>query len=312
LAQVERLPEHAPERAPELGLRSAPKPPFPSRLEWFEQVGSTNDVVAGWLRDGVPEVCVAAAEEQTAGRGRNGRTWNAPRGAALLCSLGFRPPWLEPERPWRLAAIVSLAMADAAEHIAGLAPGAIRLKWPNDLVIATDPAGAVVSDPAALETSEDLVVRKLAGVLGETDGLGTDDARAVVGIGVNAGWNRADFPPELEASMTSLLDVSGGRPIDARALLDAFLARLEPAVNVLRAGRFDVAAWTSRQLTNGRLVRLERPDGTGEIVRALGVDGASGALVVAEPGADGVAGADGGERHVLVGEIRHLRVGGLV
>ena len=302
MAEAERLPERAHERGP----RSLPEGPFPSRLEWFEQVSSTNDVVAGWLRDGVPEVCVAAAEEQTAGRGRSGRAWSSPRGTALLCSLGFRPTWLEPERPWRLAAIVSLAMADTAERLAGLAPGAIRLKWPNDLVIATNPAGAVVSDPSGLEGSEDLVVQKLAGVLGETDGLGTDDARAVVGIGVNAAWNRADFPPELEAGMTSLHDASGGRPIDPRALLDAFLARLEPAVNALRAGRFDVVAWTSRQLTNGRLVRLERPDGTGETVQALGVDGASGALVVAD------AGADGRERHVLVGEIRHLRVGGLV
>lgn len=302
MAEAERGPRSAPERGP----RSAPGGPFPARLEWFEQVGSTNDVVAGWLREGVPEVCVAAAEEQTAGRGRNGRTWNAPPGAALLCSLGFRPTWLEPERPWRLAAIVSLAMADAAEHLAGLAPGAIRLKWPNDLVIAADPAGVIVSDPTDLETSEDLVVQKLAGVLGETDGLGTDDARAVVGIGVNGGWNRGDFPPELAVGMTSLLDASGGRPIDPRALLDAFLARLEPAVHSLRAGRFDAAAWTARQLTNGRAVRLERPDGTGETVQALSVDGASGALVVADPG------ADGGERHVLVGEIRHLRVGGLV
>lgn len=279
---------------------------FPSRLEWFEQVDSTNDVVAGWLREGVPEVCVAAAEEQTAGRGRNGRIWSAPRGAALLCSLGFRPTWLEPERPWRLAAIVSLAMADAAEESAGLAPGSIRLKWPNDLVIATEPSGAVVSDRSRLQAPEDLVVRKLAGVLGETDGLGADDARAVVGIGVNAGWRREDFPPDLEAGMTSLLDASGGQPVDPRALLDAFLARLKPAVDSLRAGRFDTAAWTSRQLTNGRPVRLERPDGTGETLLAIGVDGASGALVVADPD------ADGGRRHVLVGEIRHLRVGGLV
>ena len=306
MAQAERLPDRADEHAPERGPRSLPEGAFPSRLEWFEQVGSTNDLVAGWLRDGVPEVCVAAAEEQTGGRGRSGRIWSAPRGAALLCSLGFRPTWLEPERPWRLAAIVSLAMADAAEHLVGLALGAIRLKWPNDLVIATDRAGAVVSDPAGFETSGDLVVQKLAGVLGETDGLGTADVRAVVGIGVNAGWNRADFPPELEAGMTSLLDASGGRPIDPRALLDAFLARLEPAVNALRAGRFDTAAWTLRQLTNGRLVRLERPDGTVETVQALGVDGASGALVVADPR------AAGRERHVLVGEIQHLRVGGLV
>jgi BirA family biotin operon repressor/biotin-[acetyl-CoA-carboxylase] ligase len=302
VAQVEQLPVQLPVRPP----RNVPERRFPSRLEWFERVGSTNDVVAGWLREGVPEVCVAAAEEQTAGRGRNGRTWRAPRGAALLCSLGFRPTWLEPERPWRLAAIVSLAMADAAEAASGLGPGAIRLKWPNDLVIATDPAGTVVSDPASIEAANDLAVRKVAGVLGETDGLGTDAARAVVGIGVNAGWRREAFPPDLEAGMTSLHDASGGRPIDPRVLLDTFMARLEPALTALQAGRFDVASWTSRQLTNGRPVRLERPDGTGETVRALGVDGASGALVVADPR------ADGGERHVLVGEIQHLRVGGLV
>jgi BirA family biotin operon repressor/biotin-[acetyl-CoA-carboxylase] ligase len=306
VAQAERVPEQQPESVPERLPGRVPEIPFPSRLEWFEQVGSTNDVVAGWLLDGVPEVCVAAAEEQTAGRGRSGRTWNAPRGGALLCSLGFRPTWLDQERPWRLAAIVSLAMADAAEAHAGLAPGAIRLKWPNDLVIATDPTGAVVSDPTGLEASTDLAVQKLAGVLGETDGLGTGEARAVVGIGVNAAWKRDDFPPELETGMTSLYDASGGRPIDTRILLDAFLARLAPAVTALRAGRFDVVAWSSRQLTNGRPVRLERPDGTGETVQALGVDGASGALVVADPR------ADGGERQVLVGEIRHLRLGGLV
>jgi BirA family transcriptional regulator, biotin operon repressor / biotin---[acetyl-CoA-carboxylase] ligase len=296
VAQTERVPD--PERLPLAAV--------PSRLEWFEQVGSTNDVVAGWLRDGVPEVCVAAAEEQTAGRGRSGRTWSAPRGAALLCSLGFRPAWLEPEQPWRLAAIVSLAMADAAEAHAGLPAGAIRLKWPNDLVIATDATGSVVSDPSGIEASTDLVIRKLAGVLGETDGLGTDEAKAIVGIGVNAGWSREAFPAELEQGMTSLHDASGGQPIDPRALLDAFLTRLEPAIAALRAGRFDVSAWTARQLTNGRPVRLEHPDGSGETVQALGVDGASGALVVADPR------ADGGERHVLVGEIRHLRVGGVV
>ena len=103
--------------------------------ERFDRVGSTNDVVRGWLADGTPEVCLAVAAEQTAGRGRDGRTWVAPPGAALLLSLGFRPTWLAPESVWRLAAIASLAMADAAEAVAGLAAGTIRLKWPNDLVL---------------------------------------------------------------------------------------------------------------------------------------------------------------------------------
>lgn len=261
---------------------------FPSRLEWFDCVESTNDVVAGWLRDGVPEVCVAAADEQSAGRGRNGRSWTAPSGAALLCSVGFRPTWLDPERAWRLAAIVSLAMADAAEAEAGLTPGTIRLKWPNDLVIETD------------------AVRKLAGVLGETDGLGTTDARAIIGIGINGAWRREDFPSELSPSMTSLGEAAGGLPIDRYALLTRFVKRLEDSVEALRDGHFDADGWSTRQLTNGRPVRLEQPNGRAETVLAVGVDPETGALLVSG------GSAEAPPRPVLVGEIRHLRIGGLV
>jgi BirA family biotin operon repressor/biotin-[acetyl-CoA-carboxylase] ligase len=261
---------------------------FPSRVEWFDRVGSTNDVVSGWLADGLPEVCIAAADEQTAGRGRSGRSWTAPSGAALLCSAGFRPAWLLPDRVWRLAAIASLAMAEAAESTAGLRSGTIRLKWPNDLVIETD------------------AVRKVAGVLGETDGLGTPDVRAVIGIGVNVGWARADFPPEIADSMTSLAEASGGLEIDRRDLLDAFIERLGPKFEALRVGEFFAPAWIERQLTNGRQVRLDLPDGGFESVEAVGVDAESGALIVADPGAAGEV------RPVLVGEIRHLRVGGTI
>ena len=280
-----------------------PEPVFPSRLERFDVVGSTNDVVAGWLRDGTPEVCVAVADAQTAGRGRQGRTWTAPAGAALLCSAGFRPSTLAPERLWRLAGTVALAMADAAEDVAGLGEGTIRLKWPNDLVVVFGAsgrplgAGAILAGEAAGSD-----VRKLAGLLGESDGLGTPDVRAVVGIGINADWPRDAFPAALAGAMTSLREASGGRPIDREALLDGFLGRLETRYAALADGYFDVAGWTARQLTNGRPVRLERPDGTTETVRALGVDATTGALVVeARPGA--------GERQVLVGEIQHLRLG---
>lgn len=261
--------------------------PFLSRSERFAAVGSTNDVVRDWLAEGTPEVCLAVADEQTAGRGREGRTWVAPAGAALLLSLGFHPTWLDPDRVWRLAATVSLAMADAAEEVAGLKDGAIRLKWPNDLVVEVD-------DPTA--------IRKLAGVLGESSGLGTNDPCVVVGIGLNADWAAADFPPDLAAGMTSLREASGGRPIDMIALLDAFTGRLEVRIEALRGGRFDVADWTARQLTTGRRVRLVGVDGAAEEVLAVGVDAASGGLAVADPA------APGGERHVVVGEITHLRL----
>jgi BirA family biotin operon repressor/biotin-[acetyl-CoA-carboxylase] ligase len=269
---------------------------FLARRERFASVTSTNDVVREWLADGTPEICLAVADEQTAGRGRDDRTWVAPRGAALLLSLGFRPTWLAPESVWRLAAVVSLAMADAAEGVAGLPAGTIALKWPNDLVVASpDDAGPL----------------KLAGVLGESVGLGTTDPRVVVGLGINADWPEDAFPTELAGSMTSLraaadAAVAAGvtaadRTIDTDALLDAFLAHLEPLVAALRAGTFDSAAWAARQVTTGRTIRLERSGGS-ETVLATGVDTASGALLVADDS------MPTRERPVLVGEITHVRL----
>lgn len=271
-------------------------PDFLSRQERFPVVGSTNDVVRGWLAEGTPEVCLAVADEQSAGRGRDGRRWVAPPGAALLLSLGFRPTWLAPTQVWRLAATISLAMADAAEEVAGLPDRAIRLKWPNDLVIET--IGLAV--PIAPQVATD--VRKVAGVLGESEGLGSDDPRVVIGLGLDTDWAAADFPADLADTMTSLREASHGRPIDHVALLDAFLGRLEVRLAALRGGRFDIADWAGRQLTTGRPVMLVDPAGVGTTVRALGVDAASGALVVE----DGTS--PDGERLVVVGEIRHVRL----
>jgi biotin-(acetyl-CoA carboxylase) ligase len=188
-------------------------------------------------------------------------------------------------------------MADAAEEVAGLPDHAIRCKWPNDLVVET------VGSAIPLAPQRPTEIRKLAGVLGETGGLGGDDPWAVVGLGLNTDWRAADFPAELATTMTSLREASSGRPIDHAALLDAFLGRLEVRIEALRGGRFDVGDWTARQLTSGRDVDLVAPDGSVETVRALGVDVSSGALVVAGPGGD-----DDAERHVLVGEIRHVRL----
>ena len=183
-----------------------------SRVEHFASVTSTNDVVRGWLAAGKPEVCVAVADEQTAGRGRNGRAWVAPLGSSLLASLGFRPTWLPPADSWRLAALVAMAMADAAEDHAGMTEGAIRLKWPNDLVIVGGgPDALLVGDLSADEARQrqagPITLQKLAGILGETDGLGTEDPRVVIGIGLNADWDDAEVPAELPAELPSRAQV---------------------------------------------------------------------------------------------------------
>ena len=281
---------------------------FLSRHERFRSVPSTNDIVRSWLIAGTAEVCLAVAGEQTAGRGRSGRTWVAPSGAALLLSVGFRPGYLAADRLWRLAAVVSLAMADAAEEVAGLAVGRLRLKWPNDIVAEVAAGSGAANASAASGSATGSAIgaparlRKVAGVLGETEGAGSADALAIVGIGINADWPSGRFPEELAGSMTSLHEVSGGRPIDAEQLLDAFLVRLEPRVLALRDGHFDVAGWHDRQVTTGRMVRLEGFGGNAEDLRAVGVDGATGALLVEDPATPGT------EREVLAGEIVHVHV----
>jgi BirA family transcriptional regulator, biotin operon repressor / biotin---[acetyl-CoA-carboxylase] ligase len=251
---------------------------FLARQERFAVVGSTNDVVRGWLAEGTPEVALAVADEQAQGRGREGRTWTAPRSTGLLLSLGFRPTWLAPELAWRIAATAGLAMAEAAEATAELQTGTIRLKWPNDLVL-DGPDGWL----------------KLGGVLGETEGLGTADPRVVVGMGINADWARADFPVDIAPGMTSLREAAGGRRIEPNGLLEAFLPRLESGIEALREGRFPAGEWQARQATTGRRVRLELPNGPAEDVLATGVDPETGALVI-----------DHGRR-VLSAEVRHVR-----
>jgi biotin-(acetyl-CoA carboxylase) ligase len=94
--------------------------------------------------------------------------------------------------------------------------------------------------------------------------------------------------------MTSLREVARRR-IDREELLDAFLGRLEVAIDAFREGQFDAAGWTERQVTTGRDVDLIAPDGTTTTVRATGVDPHTGALLVED-------------RPVLVGEIRHVRL----
>lgn len=276
---------------------------FISRLERFRSVDSTQRIVREWLEDGSRGVCVAVADEQTQGRGRQGRDWSAPVGAALLVSAGFTPRHLPLAHAWRLAATAALAMLDAGEDVAGLRDGTLWLKWPNDLVAdGTDgrllKVAGVLGEIAARAADAGSLADAV--IPADSHGRGTEPmvAHAVIGLGVNADWAAADFPPHLADSMTSLRELSGGRPIDAGTLLDAWLLRLEPRMEALEAGSFDAGAWSTRQVTTGRHVEVELAVGS-LVGMASGVDPDSGALLVA---------SDGAPRAVESGEVVRCRV----
>jgi BirA family biotin operon repressor/biotin-[acetyl-CoA-carboxylase] ligase len=120
----------------------------------FESLDSTNRWLLEEARTGAPSGLVAVADHQTEGRGRLGRTWDAPPGSSLLCSVLLRPV-LPPDRLHLVTAAVALAGVTAA-GVVGAAP---VLKWPNDLLLDG---------------------RKLAGVLAEAE-----LPAVVVGIGMN-------------------------------------------------------------------------------------------------------------------------------
>jgi BirA family biotin operon repressor/biotin-[acetyl-CoA-carboxylase] ligase len=174
-------------------------------------------------------------------------------------------------------------MRDAAEEAAGLADGTIWLKWPNDLVAIVEGRGVV----------------KVAGVLGESVSSARRVQSAVIGIGVNGNWRAADFPWLLAATMTSLRQLSGNRPIDHAALLDSFLARLEPRYEALLDGSFDAAGWSVTQITTGRQVVVDVA-GESLLGTGAGVDPESGGLLL------DVAG--GGRRVIDSGEVTRCRV----
>ena len=135
-------------------------------VEVVDRTGSTNADLLDRALGGAPEGVVLAAEEQSAGRGRMGRTWVSPPRAALTFSLLVRPATVPPARRGWLPLLAGVAVASAVTAVTGVQT---RLKWPNDVLVG----------PA-----------KLAGILAEAAG----DA-IVVGVGLNVSAEPGELPP---------------------------------------------------------------------------------------------------------------------
>ena len=157
------------------------------------ETGSTNADLLQEARAGAAEGLVLAAETQTAGRGRLGRSWSSPPRAALACSVLLRPAAVPPAARGWLPLLTGIAVAAALRAEAGVPAG---LKWPNDVLVAD---------------------RKIAGILAEAH----DDA-IVVGIGLNVTLTAAELPV---TGATSLL-LEDAACLDRERLLAATLTGL--------------------------------------------------------------------------------------
>ena len=267
--------------------RVDPEPDPPSSPGWREvrvvdRTASTNADLAVLAAAGEPAGLVLVAREQTAGRGRLGRSWTSPPGSGLTFSVLLRPA-RDPSGLGWLTLLAGVAIVQAVQAVTGV-PAA--LKWPNDVVVGT---GAEL--------------RKLGGILAEWIGAGTRSGASgsgavVVGVGLNVSLTAAELPAP---TATSLL-LEGAHSTDRTLLLDAVLQHLADGYARWNEGGPTAdqdlrQAYRAACTTLGCSVRAELPGGSLVTGLAEDVDEA-GRLVVRT--ADGLC-------TIGAGDVVHLR-----
>jgi BirA family biotin operon repressor/biotin-[acetyl-CoA-carboxylase] ligase len=188
------------------------------------------------LDPSMPEGAVATADFQTSGRGRSGRSWDAPPGEALLASVLLKPPTTRPLP--QLALVAGVAVADALERLTGLS---VQIKWPNDVMLRRT---------------------KVAGILAEAR-----EGAVVLGIGVNLNQARERLPGQAGSLRTAT-----GVEWDRDDVLDAVLDDLGRRYDQWSDGGLDAIydGLGARDFLRGRQVTV---DGTSGVAKLIDRDG---------------------------------------
>lgn len=242
-------------------------------LKVLDEVNSTNIAAKELASAGAPHGTAVAADMQTMGRGRLGRTFVSPAGTGLYLSVILRPE-IELEATAMMTTAASVAVAEAVEKLTG---SAAQIKWVNDVYLNG---------------------KKICGILTEAS-LGLEMKSldyAVIGIGVNVRSVRGKFDSELIKTASSIEDETG-LIIDRNALCAAILDRLEFYTDSLRERSF-LEGYRRRELLTGNDITamVGNQPITG---KALGIDD-NGNLIVELP--------DGSVKHLGSGEANLCRV----
>ncbi|HET7090421.1 MAG TPA: biotin--[acetyl-CoA-carboxylase] ligase [Anaerolineae bacterium] len=225
--------------------------PFIREVVYLPTTGSTNDVAHRLASQGAPHATLIVTDDQTAGRGRLGRAWYMPPRAALAMSLLVRPD-LAAVHANRLTMLAGLAAAEGVERATGLA---VRLKWPNDVVLEIRDWRLEVGERAAGHTPG---VKKVGGILTETAIAGERLDYAVVGIGLNVNVDFAGQPDLAETATSIMLQL--GREVDRLSVLAAVVDRFAERYEWLDEGDALRAAWSERLVTLQRHVEARVGD----------------------------------------------------
>jgi BirA family biotin operon repressor/biotin-[acetyl-CoA-carboxylase] ligase len=241
-------------------------------IHFHDTVPSTNEVAFRLAADGAEHGEVVVAEQQTAGKGRRGRTWVSPTGLNLYFSAILRPE-LAPQHAPELTLVAAVALAETLCEAGADA----RIKWPNDVQIDG---------------------RKVAGILTELSAEPERVHFVVLGVGVNLNAGPEHFPPEVASTATSLSQVLG-QSVNRALFTTSLWGRLEEWLDLHHEVGFGPVRqrWKELSSTLGQevVVRTDRSELRGV---AEDIDPA-GALMVRTAG--------GSLERVLAGDVEQLR-----
>lgn len=253
----------ADEIAPHLRSRA-----FGREIYAFDSLESTNLAARSLAGQGAGHGALVIAEEQTSGRGRQGRTWIAEKGKNLTFSVILRPR----SRSASAGIIPLYAGLSVAEAIRPMIHRPPVCKWPNDILFGD---------------------KKVCGILSESCLSPGEIAHVIVGIGINV--NQTNFPPEIAGKATSLASVSGG-PLGRIEVLASILRSLELWYEKVEAGDSPaiLKSWMEYATMFGKPVRVNQEGRMIEGI-ALGLADDGGLLIQ----------SDEKEIKILTGEIAH-------
>ncbi len=242
------------------GLQSGIIASGPELICYFRQVDSTNTALKKLADQGAPEGTIAIAEEQTAGRGRLGRSWSSPAGKGLALSILLRPPLA----PGDTQLFTLMSAAAVIQAVKNTAPNlSIGIKWPNDLLINK---------------------RKVCGILTEMKAEADLLHYLIIGIGINVNSKLNDFPPELKKIATSIYLENNETEVSRQKLTCRILQKLDDFYRryFSEGPGFILTEWKKYNITLGKKVKINifRDQVTG---KAIGLS-PGGALILEEEG----------------------------
>ncbi len=202
------------------------------RYLFFEVVDSTNILAKEMAARGEPEGTVVAADYQTKGRGRLGRSWFSPKGKNLYFSVILRPP-VSASFVFQLTMLSSVAVCEALRDLGVDA----LIKWPNDVFVGG---------------------RKICGILNEMETDGGKVRFVILGIGLNVNVRREEFPPDIREKATSVA-VELGEEVSRRKIFVKVLAFLDKWYkHFLEGGKGDLFYfWREHNYTLGKRVAVD-------------------------------------------------------